>query len=82
MEIIIMPQVCLTAQAKTCIADYEIDATSDVFGNLYRVWIGMSLLGTFYQRFSDGRWVSQPINNNERRVWQSDEEAIAAILNA
>jgi len=51
----------------------------------------MSLIGTFYQRFSDGFWVSQPIKNNERRVWRTDKDAkpdraggyaIAAILNA
>ncbi|NEQ23789.1 MAG: hypothetical protein F6K28_32540 [Microcoleus sp. SIO2G3] len=76
------PQAHLIAQAKNSIPEYEIDATTDVFGNLYRVWVGMNLRGTFYQRFSDQLWVSQPIRSNERRVWQTDEEAIAAVLNA
>lgn len=65
-------------------AYYEIDSNDDIFGKLYRVWggeKGINLLGTFYQNL-DGFWVSQPCNSDERLPWNSDTEAISAILAA
>lgn len=60
----------------------EIDSIEDPdFGALYRVWLGMSLMGTFYQRL-DGLYTSQPINSAQRQRWATSTEAIEAILAA
>ncbi|MEH2458294.1 hypothetical protein [Nostoc sp.] len=92
-----MPQVTIDAQAIAQLelsiqlhqqseqsAYYEIDSIPDDFGDLYRVWggeKGINLLGTFYQRL-DGFWVSQPFNTIQRSSWETDSEAINAILTA
>lgn len=73
----------LKAQSQQ-VCQYEIDSVDDVFGELYRVWggeKGINLLGTFYRRF-DGLWISQPCNTSDRLPWQTDQEAIDAILAA
>ncbi|BAY35699.1 hypothetical protein NIES2111_00150 [Nostoc sp. NIES-2111] len=45
--------------------EIEIDSVSEVFGELYRVWNGYQLLGTFYQNL-EGKWVAQPCNSDDR----------------
>jgi hypothetical protein len=52
-------------QAKNFPLSYEIDSVNDdVFGELYRVWLGTRLVGTFYLNIN-GYWVSQPCNGGE-----------------
>jgi hypothetical protein len=69
------------ASPKICHAQIEIDSLCDRdFGILYRVWQGMNLLGTFYRADSDGKWVAQPRNCNDRPRCNSPEQAQQLIL--
>ncbi len=45
--------------------EIEIDSVADDLGELYRVWNGSQLLGTFYQNL-EGKWVAQPCNRDDR----------------
>ncbi|WP_339373692.1 hypothetical protein [Anabaena sp. CA = ATCC 33047] len=45
--------------------EIEIDSVSEVFGELYRVWNGSQLLGTFYQNL-EGQWIAQPCNSDDK----------------
>ncbi|MBD2165897.1 hypothetical protein H6G04_15980 [Calothrix membranacea FACHB-236] len=56
--------------------EIEIDSVSEVFGELYRVWNGSQLLGTFYQSL-EGKWVAQPCNSDYR---QSCDTPLAAQI--
>ena len=42
--------------------DYGIDSLSECFGELFRVWNGRTLLGTFYK--SDCEWKAIPYYQN------------------
>jgi hypothetical protein len=60
--------------------EVEVDQDPDSdFGALYRVWLGMRLLGTFYQDLS-GAWISQPLNIIDRLSHVTSEEAVAYIV--
>lgn len=45
--------------------EIEIDSVTDDFGELYRVWNGSQLLGTFYENL-EGKWIAQPCNSDQR----------------
>ncbi|MGH1394624.1 MAG: hypothetical protein ACRAVC_11400 [Trichormus sp.] len=45
--------------------EIEIDSVPDDLGELYRVWNGSQLLGTFSQNL-EGKWVAQPCNTDDR----------------
>ncbi|MDM9383349.1 hypothetical protein QUB80_21895 [Chlorogloeopsis sp. ULAP01] len=45
--------------------EIEIDSVTDDFGELYRVWNGSQLLGTFYENL-EGKWIAQPCNSDKR----------------
>ncbi len=48
------------------VPEIEIDSVKDVdFGELYRVWNGSQLIGTFYQNL-EGKWVGQACDRDER----------------
>lgn len=49
----------ISKQAEEVAPEIEIDSVPDDFGELYRVWNGSQLLGTFYQNL-EGKWVAQP----------------------
>jgi hypothetical protein len=67
------------AAVSSILPEIEIDSLHDEdFGSLYRVWLGIKLLGTFYKR-DDGFWISQPFHTSNREAWVTDSEAIAAI---
>lgn len=57
----------------------EIDSVSEVFGELYRVWNGSQLLGTFYQNL-EGKWVAQPCNSDDRQRCDTHEAAQIIII--
>ncbi len=74
-------EVVAIALPKICHAQFEIDSLQDSdFGILYRVWQGMNLLGTFYRADSDGKWVAQPRNCNDRPRCETSEQAQELIL--
>ncbi|BAY33508.1 hypothetical protein NIES2107_54060 [Nostoc carneum NIES-2107] len=51
--------------ADPVVPEIEIDSVPDDLGELYRVWNGSQLLGTFYQNL-EGKWVAQPCNSDDR----------------
>ncbi|ABA21814.1 hypothetical protein Ava_2194 [Trichormus variabilis ATCC 29413] len=55
----------ITQLADPVAPEIEIDSVSEVFGELYRVWNGSQLLGTFYQNL-EGKWIAQPCNSDDR----------------
>ena len=55
----------ISEQAEDVAPEIEIDSVPDDFGELYRVWNGSQLLGTFYQNLED-KWVAQPCNSDDR----------------
>ncbi|MDZ8052205.1 MAG: hypothetical protein RMX68_030340 [Aulosira sp. ZfuVER01] len=59
--------------------EIEIDSVSEVFGELYRVWNGSQLLGTFYQNL-EGKWVAQPCNSEDRQFCDSAFAAQVIII--
>jgi hypothetical protein len=68
------------AQLTESYAQAEIDAVPDSdFGNLYRVWQGMQILGTFYESMS-GDWVARSCGSTESWYCSSPEEAMHRIL--
>jgi hypothetical protein len=56
--------------------EIEIDSVPDDLGELYRVWNGSQLLGTFYQNL-EGKWIAQPCNSDYR---QSCDTPLAAKI--
>lgn len=67
--------------------NYEIDSDRDWYGNLYRVWNGRVLLGTFYQK--QNKWLANPFYKNRQyikleqsleRRFNSNEKAINYII--
>jgi hypothetical protein len=58
----------------------EVDSASDVFGIIYRVWQGMSLLGTFYRSPVDEKWVAQ--SDDEQGRYDTPDEAQNAVVKA
>ncbi|MEI2578044.1 hypothetical protein [Scytonema sp. PRP1] len=60
--------------------EIKIDTVNDIFGELYRIWEGIKLLGTFYQSL-EGFWVSQSCNSTTSLKWLTKDEAIASIIN-
>jgi len=68
-------------QAVELAPEFEIDAIYDGdFGNLYRVWFGFKLLGTFYRTDIDGLWVAQPIESDCLIRCETPEEAQLLII--
>jgi len=59
--------------------EIEIDSVPDDLGELYRVWNGSQLLGTFYQNL-EGKWVTQPCNRDERPCCNTPFEAQLIIV--
>lgn len=47
--------------------NYEIDSVEDNFGELFRVWNGRILLGTFYEN-SRGQWIANPYYQNKECI--------------
>lgn len=67
-------------QAQELAPEFEIDGDIDAdFGTLYRVWKGWELLGTFYQDLN-GKWVAQPVGTEIQSRFETDEQAILAII--
>ncbi len=60
--------------------EIQIDTVNDIFGELYRIWEGIKLIGTFYQSL-EGFWVSQPCYSTQSLKWLTKDEAIASIIN-
>ncbi|KYC34667.1 hypothetical protein WA1_50590 [Scytonema hofmannii PCC 7110] len=60
--------------------EIKIDTVNDIFGELYRIWEGIKLIGTFYQNL-EGFWVSQPCYSTQSLKWLTKDEAIASIIN-
>ena len=68
----------IEAQAQEIAPEIEIDSTLDSeFGELYRVWHGCQILGTFYQAV-DGSWVVQ--SNHTRSQPRCNTAAEAQLL--
>ncbi|MBD2168674.1 hypothetical protein H6G04_30300 [Calothrix membranacea FACHB-236] len=59
--------------------EIEIDSVTDDFGELYRVWNGWQLLGTFYQNL-EGKWIVQPCNSDERPFCDTPLQAQLLII--
>ncbi|MHC5734919.1 hypothetical protein [Nostoc sp.] len=59
--------------------EIEIDSVTDDFGELYRVWNGSQLLGTFYQNL-EGKWIAQPCNRDERPCCETSLQAQLLII--
>ncbi|WP_375477015.1 hypothetical protein [uncultured Nostoc sp.] len=59
--------------------EIESDSVTDDFGELYRVWNGSQLLGTFYQNL-EGKWVAQPCNKDERPCFETPLQAQLIII--
>ncbi len=59
--------------------EIEIDSVADDLGELYRVWNGSQLLGTFYQNL-EGKWVAQPCNRDDRPCCDSPLAAQIIII--
>ncbi|MEI2582579.1 hypothetical protein [Scytonema sp. PRP1] len=59
--------------------EFEIDSIPDDFGELYRVWYGSRLLGTFYQNL-EGKWIAQACNRDERVCCETPDAAQLLII--
>jgi hypothetical protein len=59
--------------------EFEIDSILNDFGELYRVWYGSRLLGTFYQNL-EGKWIAQPCNRDERVCCETPDAAQLLII--
>jgi hypothetical protein len=65
--------------ADTVAPEIEIDSVPDELGELYRVWNGSHLLGTFYQNL-EGKWVAQPFNSDVRPLCDTPFQAQIIII--
>ena len=59
--------------------EIEIDSVPDELGELYRVWNGSQLLGTFYQNL-ESKWIVQPCNSDKRHCCESSNSALLLII--
>jgi hypothetical protein len=59
--------------------EIEIDSVPDDLGELYRVWNGSQLIGTFYQNLQ-GKWIAQPCNSDDRPCCDSPVAAQIIII--
>lgn len=61
--------------------EIEIDSLEDCdFGILYRVWHTSKLIGTFYRRVIDGKWVAMPFDSGNRPRCNTAAEAQLLIV--
>ena len=68
-------------QAQKIAPEYEIDAILDFdFGPLYRLWLGSRLVGTFYRRVCDDKWIAQPYCSNVRYCLNTAKQAQQTII--
>jgi len=58
---------------------FEIDSIPDELGELYRVWYGSHLVGTFYQNL-EGKWIAQPCNRYEKLCCDTPDAAQTIII--
>lgn len=63
-------------------SDIEVDSSMDIFGMVYRVWQGMKLLGVFFRSPIDGKWVTEPFCCNDKKRYDTSNQAQAAIIRA
>ncbi|MEO0970123.1 MAG: hypothetical protein AAFX80_17775 [Cyanobacteria bacterium J06639_18] len=71
---------CINEQEEVSAPEVEIDSVSDDdFGELYRVWNGTQLIGTFYQNL-EGKWVAQPCSNEKQICCETSDFAILIIV--
>ncbi|MBW4591763.1 MAG: hypothetical protein KME46_02270 [Brasilonema angustatum HA4187-MV1] len=59
--------------------EFEIDSIPDDFGELYRVWYGSRLLGTFYQNL-EGKWIAQPCHRDKQLCCETPDAAQLLII--
>ncbi len=57
----------------------EIDSEPDDLGELYRVWHGSRLLGTFYQNL-EGKWIAQLCNRDGQICCKTSDAAQLLII--
>ena len=70
----------INEQAEVIAPEVEIDSISDGdFGELYRVWDGMQLLGTFYQNL-EGKWVAQSCSSDKPICCDTSDLAVTIIV--
>ena len=59
---------------------YEIDKKEDGdFGDLWRIWHGFYLVGTFYEDV-DGYWIPQPVKSDYRPRVKSELHAQLILI--
>ena len=67
-------------QSQELAPEFEIDGLVDEdFGNLYRLWKGRQLLGTFYKD-AEGKWVAQPCCSDIRPRLKTETQAQLVII--
>ena len=67
-------------QAEIIAPEIEIDSISDNdFGELYRVWNGMQLIGTFYQNL-ESKWVAQSCSSDKAIYCDTSNSATLIIV--
>lgn len=73
-------------KSKNSYVDYEIDLVKEDFGEIFRVWDGTTLLGTFYE--TSDSWKATPFylcrqyvrtDNDLSKTLDSSERAIAYL---
>ena len=55
----------------------HIDKEHDVFGDLYRVWLGSQFLGSFYQ--NGNQWIARTAHSQEPITCETYEQAASTI---
>ncbi len=61
--------------------EIEIDSLEDCdFGILYRVWHTSKLIGTFYRRTIDDKWIAMPFDSDSRPRCNTAAEAQLLIV--
>ena len=61
--------------------EIEIDSLEDCdFGILYRVWHTSKLIGTFYRRAIDGKWIAMPLKSDSRPRCNTAAEAQLLVV--
>lgn len=69
----------INSLAENVAPEFEIDSIADNCREVYRVWQGSHLLGTFYQNIQ-GKWIAQPCNADKKLCCGTPGEAQVVII--
>lgn len=63
-------------------SDVEVDSDESFPNPVYRVWQGITNIGTFHRSLVDNKWLANPVYGRDYARHNTSDEAVASIVDA